>query len=153
MVKTLFLVLATIVSVGYGFAQEKETPVVVSEADSNACELNSAYFDWVSNDVRKTQERIFVIFRAGKNETETVNVKRFSYVKNFLENGKSWKVLDVIYARGEKTDGEGKIEFYVAGKLKLIVNSPRNKTPCLDCCENELNNPQNLVKKKSKRKY
>ncbi len=66
----------------------------------------------------------------------------------FLENRKGWKSFDVIYARGEKSDGEGKIEFYIGGTLFLVVMSPKNKTPCLDCCEGGLESPQNLVKKK-----
>ena len=96
----------------------------------------------------------FIIFRAGKVETETVNAKRLRYVKGFLQNSKGWRVFNTVYARGEKSDNEGIIEFYIGGKLFLIVISPKNKTPCLDCCDGGLEYPQNLnkVQKLNKRR-
>ncbi len=109
------------------------------------------YFDPISNEVNKSKERIFIIFRAGKSETETINARRLNYLKNFLQRSKGWRVFDTVYARGEKTIGEGKIEFYIGGRLALVVMSPKNKTPCLDCCDVEGFNPQNLVKKKRNR--
>ena len=87
--------------------KKKLTSIV--EANSNACELNSAYFDMIADIARN--KRIIIIFRAGKSETETVNARRSSYVKNFLLKGKGWGKLDVVYARGEKTNDAGKIEF------------------------------------------
>jgi len=146
--KFLLLVLMTVFSATLSFSQEKKEETIISKAESGACELNSAYFDVISNEVRKSKERIFVIFRAGKGETETVNAKRLKYVKGFLQNSKGWRTFDTIYARGEITNEKGGIEFYTGGKLFLVVMSPKNKTPCLDCCEVEGFNPQNLVKKK-----
>ncbi len=137
-----------IVSASLCPAQEKTESASIVEANGNACELNSLHFDVISNEVNRNKERVFAVFRAGKGETEIVNTKRLTYVKGFLENRKGWKSFDVIYARGEKSDGGGKIEFYIGGKLFLVVMSPKNKTPCLDCCEIESFNPQNLVKKK-----
>lgn len=146
--KTLFLMLVIIVSASLCAAQNNTDPTSIVKATAGACELNSAHLDTISNIVKNEKERAFAIFRAGKGETEIVNAKRLAHVKKFLEKQKGWTKYDVIYARGEKTNDEGKIEFYIAGKLFLIVMSPKNKTPCLDCCEGGLENPQNLVKKK-----
>lgn len=146
--KILFLVLLVNISASLFFAQEKKEEPIISPIDNSSCEHNSLYFDVIWNEVRKSKERIFIIFRAGKGETETVNAKRLNYVKEFLQNSKGWKDFDTVYALGEKTNEEGKIEFYIGGKLFLIVPSPKNKTPCLDCCGDEAHYPQNLVKKK-----
>ncbi|MDQ6786351.1 MAG: hypothetical protein M3033_05975 [Acidobacteriota bacterium] len=148
MLKTVFLILAIIVLTSSSYSQKPNDKPIIIEKGGGSCEENSALVDGISNDVKENKERIFVIFRAGKGETETVNAKRLTHVKWFLENRKGWKVFDVIYARGEKSDGEGKIEFYIGGKLFLIMMSAKNYTPCLDCCEGGLENPQNLVKKK-----
>jgi len=146
--KLLLLFLITMFLATSSFSQEKNEEPIISEANAAACEGNSLYFDVISNEVVKSKERIFIIFRAGKVETEIVNAKRLNYVKEFLQNIKGWRTFDTVYARGEKTNGEGKIEFYIGGKLSLIVISPKNKTPCLDCCEDERKFPQNLVRKK-----
>jgi hypothetical protein len=146
--KIIFAVLITIVLTISSYSQTSKDKSTVIVTGGGACEENSAYFDVITNEVVESKERIFIIFRGGKGETETVNARRLNYVKGFLQNSKGWKVFDTIYARGEKTNGDGKIEFYLGGKLFLIVMSPKNKTPCLNCCENLSAEPQNLIKKK-----
>ena len=149
--KAIILILIVILSVSFCLAQEKESPSIV-DINPGACENNSAYFDMLAGLARRENERIIMIFRAGKSETEVVNAKRLNYVKNFFLKGKGWGNLNVIYARGEKTNDVGKIEFYIGGKLFLITIAPKNKTPCLDCCEADWYRPQNLLKMKKGRK-
>lgn len=151
--KILFAILMIVVSVSLCAAQKSTEPAAVIKDNANACELNSAYFDSFLGAINSLEERIFVIFRGAKGETETVNAKRLAHVKWFLENRKGWKSFNVIYARGEKSDNEAKIEFYIGGRFYLVVMSGKNRTPCLDCCDGGLEYPQNLVKKKrAKRK-
>ncbi len=152
--KFIFAILLIIVSTTFSFSQEKREETTVSVSDGNACESNSAYFDMISTEVNHTKQNIFAIFRAGKNETEIVNAKRLFHVKMFLEKRKGWSKFNVVYARGEKTNNEGKIEFYIGGELFLILNSSKNKTPCLDCCNGGFELPQNLdkVQKRHKRR-
>jgi len=145
--KFLLLVLMTMFSATLSFSQEKNEEPTISEANSAACEGNSAHFAYIATEVSKSKERIFIIFRAGKGETETVNAKRLNYVKGFLQNFKSWRTFNTVYARGEKTNSEGKIEFYIGSKLFLVVVSPKNATPCLTCCDEGFD-PQNLLKTK-----
>lgn len=146
--KFLIAILAVIVLVGSSYSQKSDDKPIVIEIGGGSCEENSALVDGISNEVQESKERIFVIFRAGKDETEIVNARRLNHVKWFLQNRKGWKIFDVIYARGEKSDGEGKIEFYVGRKFFLVMMSAKNRTPCLDCCEGGLEEPQNLIKKK-----
>src|SRR5215213_5185553 len=123
MTKTFLLALIILASVNFCFSQVNDDAENTTKADANSCEMNSLYFDMISNKVAESKERIFAIFRAGKGETESVNAKRLAHVKTFLEQSKGWKRFDVIYARGEKSDGEGQIEFYVGGKLFLISHA------------------------------
>ena len=152
--KFLFTVLTITIFVGSSFSQERNNEYIVSPAVSSACENNRIYFDETLNEANSTKQKIFAIFRAGKNETEIINAKRLIYVKKFLQMRRDWNKSGIIYARGEKTGDEGKIEFYIGSKLYLVVTSPKNKTPCMDCCDGGLDYPQNLnkVKKHSKKK-
>jgi hypothetical protein len=102
----------------------------------------------------KSEEIIFVVFRAGKSESEAVNVRRLSHVRKFLEKSKRWEPLNVVYTRGDRTDSTGQIEFYVGGRPFLIVQAATNKTPCLDCCDGGDEYPQNLLRiRKNKRHH
>ncbi len=152
MKKTLFLISMICVLANLSYSQKSKDEPIVIGIGGGSCEENSALVDGISTEVRETKERIFVIFRPAKGEAETVNAKRLNHVKFFLQNRKGWKVFDVIYARGEKTDGEAKIEFYSGRRFHLVMMSPKNATPCLDCCDGGLEEPQNLVKKKRIRK-
>ena len=132
-------------------AQNLEDKPNIIEAKSYACENIPSALENIVFEVSDKKEKAIAIFRAGKNETEMVNDNRLAYVK--------WHILtyrkrpDVfIYTRGEKSENEGKIEFYVSGKLVLIIIAPKNKTPCLNCCGNEIDYPQNLLKKYKPRK-
>lgn len=138
-----------LIFVNLGSGQEKkENPDIVPDT-SGACEHNPASLSLIASQAKEQGERIFAIFRVGKNETEKVNAARLIYVKKvYLQSWAKYYKLNVIYARGEKTDSDGQIEYYVGGKLSLVVISPKNKTPCLDCCGTEIFYPQNLVKKR-----
>ena len=150
MKKILPLIFITTLLSAFCFSQTTKDEAIIIKADTSSCELNSLYFDTISSIVSKNGERIFAIFRAGKDETENANESRLIYVKTFLEQVK-WKGLDVIYARGEKIDGEGRVEFYVGGKLFLVILAQKNKTPCLTCCGGRFASPQNLIKEKKRK--
>ncbi len=145
--KILFLSFVILVSANLSYSQKLKNEPFVIKTGGGSCEENSAIVDGISTEILETKERIFVIFRAGKGETEIVNARRLNHVKWFLQNRKDWKIFDVIYARGEKSYGEGKIEFYSGKRFFLVVMSAKNRTPCLDCCNGGLEYPQNLIKK------
>jgi len=144
----LSLALAAFFVLGAGIAgaQTVEEPVYTVKADVNSCEINSLQFDIIRNQIASTRERIFVIFRRGNGESELVNAKRLKHVRTFLSVRKGWSLFDVIYARGEKVIGQSHIEFYIGGKLVLVILSKRNMSPCMDCCDGGfLESPQNLA--------
>lgn len=116
-------------------------------ASIHSCEEFSARIDSVRNAAKTSGEKIFVIFHAGKTESEIVNSRRMAYVRDYLKGDSSqWKELDVIYARGERSSKNSVIAFYFAGKLVEAMSSPRNMTPCMDCCEAKYYTPQSLLK-------
>lgn len=133
-------------------AQAIEESVYRVKADSTACEINSSLFDMVRNGAAPNKSKVFVIFRAGSRESETVNANRLAYVRKFLAEAKGWSNLDAIYARGDRTRGQGTIEFYIDGKLWLIVQNELNMSPCMDCCGGGPAYPQKLLRRKRQSK-
>lgn len=119
----------------------------IPDATFRSCEEFSARVDAIRSTAKDSGEKIFVIFHAGKNETEIVNSRRMAYVRDFLRSDiKLWNELDVIYARGEKSSEAAVIAFYLGGKLIEAMSAPRNKTPCMDCCEARYYTSQSLLK-------
>ncbi len=154
--KTILFLIFIMLTANICFAQERKDEPNIVPVESSACENNPVAISIVASEAVQEKERVFVIFRAGRTETETANRKRLAYVKkNSLERRAAFNKLEFIYALGEKSKDEGKIEFYVGGRLSSIIIAPKNRTPCLDCCGDERYYPQDLVKKKRiiKRKH
>lgn len=115
-----------------------------------ACEENSALVDQIPRPT--SSSRVFIIFRAGKGESELINGLRLAHVRAFLTTRKNLGGENVIYARGDRFNGLGRIEFYVAGTLVLVSQAKSNHTPCMDCCGPDfLAGPRNLLRKKKKK--
>jgi len=162
--KTLFCLFVIIYSASVvclaqnGFATVK--------ADANACELNSLHFDMIRNELANLPTaRITAKFYAGKNENNVVSKKRVAYVRKFLEQSKGFDPsrLEFVNSGRLDTNENPKIEFYIVkpgeaeGKLSLVTYARPNKTPCLDCCEDERvfpkyigNKPKKKVRKQRK---
>lgn len=82
-----------------------------------------------------TNQKIFIVFRAGDGESSAVNLRRFNIVRKFLKKNKGWKDGETfIFARGEKVKGQGRIEFYLGSKLFWTALAKKGKIPYMDCC-------------------
>ena len=121
-----------------------DNPII--EAHLYNCEENNAFINRVYQAAKENNKKVFIIFHAGKSETETINARRLAYVRDFLQIDKYWNTMNVIYARGEKSSRDAVIEFYVGGDLTFATVSQKNRTPCLDCCGGIYYTPQNLLK-------
>ncbi len=111
-------------------------------------EENSALTDGIAIEARQSGERLFVIVRLGKGETSRrLNQVRLMNTKSYMLR-KSFDAQTAVFAEGERVEGEGRIEYYLGSRLKLITLAPRNKMPNLTCCEDYF--PP--VKRKLKRK-
>ncbi len=152
-VKFTFIILALFLS---SFAASVFGQTVVADEpytipSNSSGEENSALTDGIAIEAQQSGERLFVITRLGKGETSSrlnqvrlINTKSYMLRKNF--NRKT-----AVFAEGERVEGEGRIEYYLGSKLKLITLAPRNKMPNLTCCEDYFP-PEKKKPKRKKRK-
>lgn len=116
-------------------AQQSATEAEVVKADGNAGELNSARLDFLAVEQQEAKERIFVIARLGRGETaRSLNLKRLQAARSYLVEMSGVKSERIVFAEGEKAAGEGRIEFYLGGKLSLVSLAARGKNVRLVCC-------------------
>jgi hypothetical protein len=144
-----FLTVILLFSWLINLAQAKYSEPYVVEADSSSCEIKSLHFDIVAGLSKNEKKKVFVIFRAGKKETETINNRRLAYVRDYLRADKNWEKINAIYARGDKSNDSAKIEFYLGGDLLFTTLTRRNMTPCMNCCGINYYYPQNILKPKT----
>ena len=118
------------------FAQSSiSTPQIVSSGDSG--ELNSLYLDNLVSKLRRSNaERIFVIARLGRGEVaRSLNLNRLERARLYLlESGRTQREK-VIFAEGERVDGEGRIEFYLGSSLYLVSLAERGRNINFTCCD------------------
>lgn len=117
-------------------AQEQESVARIVKGDANACELNSAYLDALTQDARASSERIFVIARLGKRESSrTLNRRRLHRTRNHLVTSGRLAKGSVIFAEGDQAETKGRLEFYLGSKLYLVSLVEYGKDVCLTCCD------------------
>lgn len=147
MVRLIVILTLLIISSISGFSQN------VVEADANSCELNSLYADMIRVQVNNTAEKIYVIAYRGMGETEAVNNKRLSLVKNFLNVNKGWSGLTPVYAAGDVVQKQGRLDIYVGSSLNWVLKAQKNAAPCMDCCGQDfLSSKGDLLRKPKKAK-
>ena len=148
----LFLFVIIYLTVVVCFAQDDFVSV---KADANACELNSSRLDGLRNELANNPTaKIIAKFYAGKGENNVVSEKRTDYIRKFLEKHKGFDPsrLEFINSGKLKTNENPKTEFYILqageteGTLYLVTYSRPNRTPCLDCCGEDLL-PKNIGSK------
>jgi hypothetical protein len=116
------------------FAQGVPDEPEIVPSDSSG-EITSREIDRMSMEVKERRDRLFVIARLGTGETSRrLNRVRLYNTKQYL-SGKSFDPQTTVFAEGERVEGEGRIEFYLGGSLRLVTLAKRNKMPKLTCCE------------------
>jgi len=156
--KIILLVIAIIHSpLAVCFGQDD---FVTVRADAGACELNSLHFDILRHELgNDPTARITAKFYRGRSENNIVSERRANYVRKFLEQDKRFDPSRLEFVNSGKldTNENPKIEFYIVrpgeigGKLHLVSYAQLNKTPCLDCCEDERVFPQYIGSKPKKK--
>lgn len=134
--KITFIILTLLLSLIVASAFGQAIADVPYQIPSNSSgEENSALTDDIALEARQSGERLFVIVRLGRGETSRLlNQARLMNTKSYML-GKGFSSETAIFAEGEDVEGEGRIEYYLGSKLKLITLAPRNKMPNLTCCE------------------
>ena len=100
------------------------------------CEENSAWLDSLMRRVASGDkaERVFIIARLGAGERyRSLNQRRLHNARTYLLN--RLKPESIIVAEGERTAGEGRVEFYVGSELVLISFVKRGGDLCVNCFE------------------
>jgi hypothetical protein len=129
-------VMTAVVAIGVETAAAQissQEPVTVA-GDANACELNALHLDMLINVAREGSERVFVVARLGRGETSRYLVHRR------LHNARTYLVgrlapESVILAEGERTNEQGRVEFYLGSRLMIKALVARGGDLCVDCCE------------------
>jgi len=97
------------------------------------CEYNLAVLWLLISEAKDSGDRIFVIARPGKAESSHLTRRRLhnarTYIVPRLKSGK------VIFAEGERAAAEGRVEFYLGSKLKVVAMMERGGDLCVCCCE------------------
>jgi hypothetical protein len=109
-------------------------PTIV-QSDANGCELNSVHVDGLIEEALRSGERVFVIARLGSGEAASrINLYRLQDARNYFLV-RNFSLDRIVFAAGERSRGEGRIEFYLGGKLYLVSLAKRNRPVCLTCCD------------------
>ena len=141
---TILLFLCLFLVTENSFAQVSiSTPQVVESGDSG--ELNSLYLDNLVSELHRSDvERIFVIGRLGRGEiVRSLNLNRLERARLYLiESGRTQRER-VIFAEGERVDGEGRVEFYLGSRLYLISLARRGRNINFTCCDSYIPSRRN----------
>ena len=132
------LVLWILVAASIAIAQDRSEDTRLVQTTPGNCEVNAAALDSVRSETLDEANRggvIIVIARLGTRETSnTQNRRRLHIVKNYLTKyGLGGE--KIVAAEGERVGGYGRVEFYVAGKLRVMLLANRNKPICVECCD------------------
>jgi len=147
--KFLLLVLLPVILFSLVSAQ---TQTDVVELKSNGCEIDEANFSVVWNDAKEIPNGngfLIAIARLGDGDkARNLNQKRLSATKEYIVDRIGFPVSQLILAEGEKLKGNGRVEFYIDGKLTHVILPKPNLTLCTECC----NPPDFPPHRKSKKK-
>jgi len=134
------------------FAQRAwDQPYIVPSGSSG--EISSREIDRMAVEVKHSRERLFVIVRLGTGEkSRRVNRARLHNTQQYL-SGKSFDPQTTVFAEGERVEGEGRIEFYLGGSLRLVTLAKRNQMPNLTCCDDYFPAARSKPKKNRSRSH
>jgi len=131
------VLLGALVTESITVAQDRSADAHVAKLMPGNCETNSADLDDLRNEALEGAGKdgvIIAIARLGNRETSRIqNRRRLLAVKNHLVKY-GVPVQKIITAEGERVNGYGRVELYVAGKLRNILLAHPNKALCVECC-------------------
>lgn len=133
---TLMLVIVAAESISVPQDRSSSEPFV--QTAPGDCEVNAAALDSVRSEALKEVREdtvVIVIARLGDGETSRTHIRRrLVAVKNYLRKY-GLPAQRIVAADGERISGYGRVELYVAGKLRVVVLAHRNKSLCVECCD------------------
>jgi hypothetical protein len=122
-------------------AQEQPERVEFKEINTQLlnCETNLLLQDIVvSAALQQTKQNgvLIVIARSGSGEDSRELMRRriYNVRQYFKERGRRLAPEKVVIAEGERVKGNGRLEYYLGGKLLQQLLFPRNHFICHSCC-------------------
>jgi hypothetical protein len=138
--RSTILMLWALATVGVSMAQDAPADTRVVKSVPGNCETNSAELDDVRNEAIEATAKggvIIAIARLGNRETSRVHTsRRLLAVKGYLVKY-GVPTRRIVTAEGERVDGYGRVELYVAGKLRNVLLANPNKALCVECCNTD----------------
>lgn len=130
----LLVALFIFASVPTGLGQDR---AAVVELKSAGCEIDEANFDVVRVDaLERLGENGFLIAVARLgigDKRRNLNRSRLSSTKEWLRNA-AFPIDRLVLAEGERVSGNGRVEFYIGGKLTHVILPTPNFGLCIECC-------------------
>lgn len=103
-----------------------------------SCETHSLILDMMRNEVMRDSGQdgvVIAVARLGKGEvSRDLNRRRLFNLRVHWEDY-GLPAAKLISAEGERANGYGRVELYVAGKLFDVLLVSRKKDLCVDCCD------------------
>ena len=134
----LLLVSTFITAFSFSVLAQAEKTEEVIELRSNGCEIDESNFNEVSQNARKNmgeKDALIVIARRGtRDKKRDLNRLRLATTRAWLVGKGAFPTNRLILAEGERVDGEGRLEFYIGGKLTHIIFPKPNFGLCAECC-------------------
>lgn len=137
------VLISTLIGAVFGaarVAQSQRSDPKPMETQGRDCELNALHLSDMTQEVLRSGERLFVIARLGKSETDrSLNRRRLYNIRvrlkpYFDDRTKSERL---VLTEGEPTNRVGCVEFYIGSKLVLITSLAHQTDICVDCCESQ----------------
>ncbi|MCA1604445.1 MAG: hypothetical protein LC775_02960 [Acidobacteria bacterium] len=138
MLRSLALLVLWVMAASMSVAQGRAADNSLAQTTPGNCEMNAALLDSVRQEALEEAIKdgaVIVIARLGNGETSRAhNRRRLLIAKNYLSKY-GLPAQKVITAEGQRVSGYGRVELYVAGKLRVVLLANRNKPMCVECCD------------------
>jgi hypothetical protein len=134
---------------GLGQSRSVGSPQVL---EAGNCEVDEANLDSIRLDARSGVGQdglLIVIARPGVGDVRAhLNSRRLSAVKELFSK-RGFPAEKIVLAEGERVRGNGRVEFYVGGKLTHVIATTRNRGLCIECCNP---GPQDFTRARKRRR-
>jgi hypothetical protein len=136
-----FIISLLLGSLATAAVQKPSTPTVKMETKPTNCEFHIATLDAANNEAGG-KGLVIVIARLGDGEQrQTLNRRRLHNVRTYLVEFDHRSTETIITAEGERVNGYGRIELYVAGKLFYVLMIRTNADFAVGSCSYEGEDP------------
>jgi len=130
----LSLVLCALAAAMTGSGQDQASIIMLESAN---CEVDESNFNVVRVDALKSlgeNSFLIAIARFGSTDkAQALNRQRLSATKEWMSNA-AFPINKLVLAEGERVNGNGRVEFYIGGKLTHVILPKPNMGLCTECC-------------------